>query len=85
MSLFLFQAIHHDIIMAKKKELQVHTCTISNKIELGSGWSSLVRFLDASSHLYNRVYPSVGRSVRPSARQSVGWSVSDAFLKNKGN
>ena len=38
-------------------------------------WTNLV-FLDASSHLYKRVCPSVGRS--------VGWSVMlcDAFVKN---
>ena len=36
--------------------------------------SSLLRFLDASSHLYMRVCPSVGRSVGP--------SVGDAFVKN---
>ena len=32
------------------------------------------RFLDASSHLYKRVCPSVRRSVRPSVRRSVGPS-----------
>ena len=31
-----------------------------------------VMFLDASSHLYKRVCPSVGRSVGPSVRPSVG-------------
>ena len=34
-------------------------------------------FLDASSHLYKRVCPSVGRSVRRSVRPSVR----DAFVK----
>ena len=38
-------------------------------------------FLDASSHLYMRVCPSVGPSVRP----SVGPLVGHAFVKNKGN
>ena len=36
-----------------------HTCT------------PLSHFLDASSHLYKRVCPSVGPSVRPSVRRSV--------------
>ena len=40
-----------------------------------------VQFLDASSHLYKRVCPSVG----PSVRWSVGLSVRHAFVKNKGN
>ena len=31
----------------------------------------IFRFLDASSHLYKRVCPSVRRSVRPSVRRSV--------------
>ena len=39
---------------------------------------SYISFLDASSHLYNRVCPSVGRSVRPSVRRSAGH----AFVKN---
>ena len=34
-----------------------------------------VQFLDASSHLYKRVCPSVHRSVRPSVGPSVGRSV----------
>ena len=34
-------------------------------------------FLDTSSHLYNWVCLSVGRSVH--------WLVGDAFVKNKGN
>ena len=34
-------------------------------------------FLDASSHLSNRICPSVRRSVDPSVRH--------AFVKNKGN
>ena len=38
----------------------------------------LISFLDASSHLYNWVCPSVG----PSVRRSVGPSVGDAFVKN---
>ena len=38
-------------------------------------------FLDASSHLYNRVYLSVGPSVGPSVRPSVR----DTFVKNKRN
>ena len=44
-------------------------------------------FLDASSHLYKRVCPSVslslsvGRSVGPSVRPSVRRSVRDAFVK----
>merc|ERR1711951_309795 len=42
-------------------------------------------FLDASSHLYKRVCPSVGPSVRPSVRRSVRWLVGDAFVKNKEN
>ena len=37
--------------------------------------------LDASSHLYIWVCPLVCRSVR----LSVGWSVGDAFVQNKGN
>ncbi len=37
-----------------------------------------VLFLDASSHLYMRVCPSVG----PSVGRSVGRSVGDAFVKN---
>ena len=41
----------------------------------------ITQFLDASSHLYKRVCPSVRRSVRPSVRPSVGH----AFVKNKGN
>ena len=36
-------------------------------------------FLDASSHLYNRVCPSV----RPSVGRSVGPSVGDAIVENK--
>ena len=39
-------------------------------------------FLDASSHLYNRVCRSVGPSVGPSVRPSVGWLVGHAFVKN---
>ena len=35
---------------------------------------SFLGFLDASSYLYNRVCPSVGRSVRPSVRPSVRGS-----------
>ena len=33
------------------------------------------RFLDASSHLYNRVCPSIRPSVRRSVGPLVGWSV----------
>ena len=43
--------------------------------------SSPSRFLDASTHLYKRLCPSVGPSVRP----SVGPSVGHAFLKYRGN
>ena len=45
---------------------------------------NLVPFLDASSHLYNRVCPSVGPSVRRSVRPSVRPSVGLTFVKNKG-
>ena len=38
-------------------------------------------FLDASSHLYKRVCPSVGPSVGPLVRPSVRWSVGHAFVK----
>ena len=37
--------------------------------------SRYTQFLDASKHLYMRVYPSVSPSVGPSVRPSVGWSV----------
>ena len=40
-------------------------------------FTQMVLFLDASSHLYNWVSPSV--------RQSIGWSVGDAFVKNAQN
>ena len=44
----------------------------------------LLQFLDASSHLYKRVCPSVGRSVRPSVRRSVRRSVrNQLFSKSK--
>ena len=42
------------------------------------GWATyfiIFQFLDASSHLYKRVCPSVGPSVRPSVGPSVGPSV----------
>ena len=46
-------------------------------------------FLDASTHLYKRLCPSVRRSVGPSVRRSVRPSVDPsvrhAFIKNKGN
>ena len=47
------------------------------------GWQlyQLFHFLDKSSHLYNRVCPSVRRSVG----RSVGPSFRHAFVKNKGN
>ena len=35
----------------------------------------LTQFVDASSHLYKRVRQSVGLTVGPSLRPSVGWSV----------
>ena len=38
----------------------------------------MTQFLDASSHLYNRVCPSVGRLVSPSVRRSAGH----AFVTN---
>ncbi len=38
----------------------------------------LFNFLDASSHLYKRVCPSVRRSVRP----CVGLSARNAFVKS---
>ncbi len=38
-----------------------------------------VSFLDASSHLYNRGCPSVGRS----ARRSVGWLVTLSSITGK--
>ena len=48
---------------------------------------SLSLFLDAFSHLYKRVCPSVGRSVRPSVgrsvRPSVGRSVTSYFKNLK--
>ena len=34
-----------------------------------------IEFLDASGHLYTRVCPSVGQSVRPSLSPLVGQSV----------
>ena len=40
-----------------------------------------VLFLDASSHLYKRVCPSVRQSVRPSVRRSVR----NAFVKSDKN
>ena len=42
-------------------------------------------FLDASSHLYKRVCPSVRPSVGPSVRRSVRRSVRHAFVKNAQN
>ena len=43
-------------------------------------------FLDASSHLYKRVCPSVhqsiGLSIGPSVRRSVRWSVRNPFFSN---
>ncbi len=38
--------------------------------------------LDASSHLYMRVRPSVGPAVGPAVGPSVGPYVGDAFVKN---
>ena len=51
----------------------------------GDQWrcNSLYLFLDASSHLYKRVCPSVGRSVRPSVGRSVRRSVTSYFLFSK--
>ena len=46
---------------------------------------SLILFLEAASHLYNRVCPSVRRSVRWPVRPSVGPSTGHPFVKNKGN
>ena len=40
-----------------------------------------IKFLDASTHLYKRLCPSVG----PWVRRSVGPSVRQAFLKYRGN
>ena len=40
-----------------------------------------LRFLDASSHLYKRVCPSVRWSVRPSVRPLVRPLVRNAFVK----
>ena len=40
-------------------------------------------FLDAFSHLYKRVCPSVGPSVRPSIRPSVHMSVRRAVARNQ--
>ena len=34
------------------------------------------RFLDASTHLYMRICPSIRQSVRRSVRRSIRWSVS---------
>ena len=42
-------------------------------------------FLDASTHLYMRVCPSVRRSVGRSVRRSVRPSVRNAFFLNRGN
>ena len=42
-------------------------------------------FLDASSHLYKRVCPSVGRSIGPSVRPSVRPSVGLPFFLDRGN
>ena len=45
-----------------------------------------IHFLDAFSHLYKRVCPSVGPSdgpsVRPSVRPSIRWSVRNPFFSN---
>ena len=38
-------------------------------------WSNYCLFLDAFSHLYKRVCPSVRRSVGPSVHPSIRWSV----------
>ena len=43
------------------------------------------RFLDASTHLYKRLCPSVRPSVGPSVGPSVRPSVGHAFLKYRGN
>ena len=42
-------------------------------------------FLDASSHLYKRVCPSVRRSVRPSVRRSVRPSVRPSVRRSVRN
>ena len=53
----------------------IHTKYKENQREIKS---VLVRFLDASTHLYKMVCPSVGPSVRPSVRPSVTRSFPNA-------
>merc|ERR1712228_199687 len=43
--------------------------------------SVVINFLDASSHLYKRVCPSIRPSVGPPVRPSVRPSVRNAFVK----
>ena len=52
--------------------------TVATKNQIEPNWLWFVSFLDASSHLYMRVGPSICWSVRPSVR----WSVRDPFVKN---
>ena len=51
---------------------------------LGFSQSAISNFLDASSYLYNRVCPSVGRSFCPSVRPSVRPSIL-AFLPSRSD
>ena len=52
-------------------------CTVFELIEGDDTAGEYLRLLDASSHLYNRVCPSVGRSVGPSDGPLVNG---DAFV-----
>ena len=66
--------------VADHYSFKIFRCVLASLYEVVSvgwmdGWSVRNPFLDASSHLYKRVCPSVGPSVRPSVGPSVRWSV----------